>query len=305
MVARQLRWLLLGELLFYTLLGSWLVARCGWTPLQAAGLGSAGFLGVRLCLVLLSFGLMLRGSSPVPEALRIGPLQVLLMVLEEFAALVLLFSMVQPFEKFWLGPDRLGHCATRRTPLLLIHGYQCNRGFWFWLRPKLEAAGWTVATHSMEPVWTEIDNYADGIARRVDEVLAATGAPQLILIGHSMGGLACRAYLRRYGRDKVARLVTLGSVHHGTQLAKLGIGPNARQMRIGNPWLVALGKTDAVPLPPGSVSIYSCHDNYVFPQETGSWLEGATNIAIGGVSHVGMAVSPRLLGKLLEVLESA
>jgi hypothetical protein len=103
----------------------------------------------------------------------------------------------------------------------------------------------------------------------------------------------------------VARLVTLGSVHHGTQLAKLGIGPNARQMRIGNPWLVALGKTDAVPLPPGSVSIYSCHDNYVFPQETGSWLEGATNIAIGGVSHVGMAVSPRLLGKLLEVLESA
>ena len=305
MAARQLRWLLCGELLFYTLLGSWLTSRGGWTPLQAVGLGLAGFLGVRLFLVLLSFGLMLRGSSPVPEHLRIGALQAVLMVLEEYAALILLFSMVQPFEKFWLGPDRLGHCATRRTPLLLIHGYQCNRGFWFWLRPKLEAAGWTVATHSMEPTWSEIDNYADGIARRVDQVLAATGAPQLILIGHSMGGLACRAYLRRHGRAKVARMITLGSVHHGTQLATLGIGPNARQMRIGNPWLVALGKTDAVPLPPGSVSIYSCHDNYVFPQETGSRLEGAANIAIGGVSHIGMAVSPRLLGKLLEVLESA
>lgn len=304
MAARQLRWLLGGELLFYTLLGSWLVARVGWTPLQAAGLGIAGFLGARLSLVLLSFGLMLRGSSPVPENLRIGPLQTVLMVLEEYAALILLFSMVQPFEKFWLGPDRLGHCAARRTPLLLIHGYQCNRGFWFWLRPKLEAAGWTVATHSMEPTWSEIDNYAEGIARRVDEVLAATGAPQLILIGHSMGGLACRAYLRRHGRAKVARLITLGSVHHGTWLASLGIGPNARQMRIGNPWLVALGATDAVPLPPGSVSIYSCHDNYVFPQETGSRLEGAANIAIGGVSHIGMAVSPRLLGKLREVLES-
>ncbi len=304
MAARQLRWLLCGELLFYTLLGSWLVSRGGWTPLQAAGLGIAGFLGARLFLVLLSFGLMLRGSSPVPEHLRIGPLQTVLMMLEEFAALVLLFSVIQPFERFWLGPDRLGHCATRRTPLLLIHGYQCNRGFWFWLRPKLEAAGWTVATHSMEPTWSEIDNYAEGIARRVDEVLAATGAPQLILIGHSMGGLACRAYLRRHGKARVARMITLGSVHHGTQLARLGIGPNARQMRIGNPWLVALGATDAVPLPSGSVSIYSCHDNYVFPQETGSRLEGAANIAIGGVSHIGMAVSPRLLEKLLEVLES-
>ncbi|MCM2288015.1 MAG: alpha/beta fold hydrolase [Sulfuritalea sp.] len=304
MVARQLRWLLLGELLFYVLLGGWLVSRAGWTPLQAAGLGLAGFLGLRLFLVLLSFGLMLRGSSPVPEHLRIGPLRALRMVLEEYVALILLFSVIQPFEKFWLGPDRLGHCATRRTPLLLIHGYQCNRGFWFWLQPKLETAGWTVATHSMEPVWTEIDNYTEGIASRIDEVLAATGAPQLILIGHSMGGLACRAYLRRCGRDKVARMITLGSVHHGTQLARLGIGPNARQMQIGNPWLVALGATNAVPLPPGSVSIYSCHDNYVFPQETGSRLEGATNIAISGVSHIGMALSPILLASLREALEA-
>lgn len=305
MVARQLRWLLLGELLFYALLGSWLVSRGGWTPPQAAGLGLAGFLGVRLLLVLLSFGLMLAGSSPVPDRLRIGPPGALRMVLEEYAALILLFSMVQPFEKFWLGPDRLGHCAARRTPLLLIHGYQCNRGFWFWLRPKLEATGWTVATHSLEPTWTEIDNYADGIARRVDEVLAATGAPQLILVAHSMGGLACRAYLRRHGRNKVARLVTLGSPHRGTQLAKLGIGPNARQMRTGSDWLLALGAPGAVPLPPDSVSIYSCHDNYVYPQADSSRLEGANHIAIGGVSHVGMAVSPKVLVRLREVLEDA
>ncbi|MDO8340960.1 MAG: alpha/beta fold hydrolase, partial [Candidatus Woesebacteria bacterium] len=159
--------------------------------------------------------------------------------------------------------------------------------------------------HSMEPTWSEIDNYAEGIARRVDEVLAATGASQLILIGHSMGGLACRAYLRRHGKAKVACMITLGSLHHGTRLASLGIGPNARQMRIGNPWLVALGAPGAVPLPQGSVSIYSHHDNYVFPQETSSRLEGATNIGISGVSHIGMAFSPYVLGKLLEVLENS
>ena len=297
-----MRWLLFSELLIYSLFGGWLVAR-GWTPLEAAGFGLAGFLAVRLCLVLASFGFMLKESAVVPEKLRIGPLQALRMVLEEYAALIVLFTVIQPFEKFWLGSDRLGHCATRPLPLLLIHGYQCNRGFWIWMRPRLEAAGWTVATISMEPVWTEIDNYADDIERRIDEVLAATGAPQVILICHSMGGLAARAYLRRHGKAKVARMITLGSLHHGTELARLGVGPNARQMCIGNPWLIALGAPGAVPLPQGSVSIFSYHDNYVFPPETSSRLEGATNIAISGVSHLGMAFSTRVLGSLREALE--
>lgn len=304
MAARQLRWLLFGELLIYAVLGGWLVSRAGWTPWQAAGLALASLLGARLFFVVLTFGIMLTDRSVVPPELRIGPFGALQMVLEEYAAFILLFTVIQPFEGFWLRPDRLARPAAGRPPLLLIHGYQCNRGFWFWLRRKLEAVGWTVATHSMEPVWTEIDHYGEGIERRIDEVLAATGASQVILVGHSMGGLACRAYLRRHGRRKVARMITLGSVHHGTRLARLGIGANARQMQIGNPWLKALAAGDAVPLPPGSVSIYSCHDNFVFPQETGSTLEGAANIAIGGVGHIWMGLSPVVLAKLLEVLES-
>jgi triacylglycerol lipase len=303
MAARQLRWILFGESLGYLFWGYWLTAHAGWSFAEVAWFVAGFFFGGRLLFVLATFSFMLKWSVAVPEKFRIGPLQALRMVIEEYAALVVLFTVIQPFEKFWLGPDRLGHCATRPRPLLLIHGYQCNRGFWIWMRSRLEAAGWTVGTHSMEPVWTEIDNYADGIERRIDEVLAVTGAPQVILICHSMGGLAARTYLRRHGKGKVARLITLGSVHHGTELARLGVGPNARQMRIGNPWLIALGARDAVPLPQGSVSIFSYHDNYVFPPETSSRLEGATNVAIGGVSHLGMAFSQQVLGSLMKALE--
>lgn len=303
MAARQMRRLLAGELLFYVILGSWLNARSGWTPLQASALALAYFLGLRLCIVGLTFGLMLKASDVVPAELRIGPARAVLMVLEEYVALTLLFSVIQPFEAFWLGPDRLSKPPGERLPLLLIHGYQCNRGFWFWLRPRLEAAGWTVATHSLEPVWGDIDSYAEGIERRIVEVLSVTGAPQVILVGHSMGGLACRAYLRRYGNAKVARLITLGSPHHGSHLAPFGLGRNAQQMRLGSPWLAALAASGAVSLPPESVSIYSCHDNYVAPQQACSTLAGARTIAISGVSHLGMAFSPLLLDKLREALE--
>lgn len=252
--------------------------------------------------VLATFALSRPASDVAPPAMRMGPLGVLRMVAGEYLAFFLLFTVVQPFERLWLGPDRLTKFTGARLPLLLIHGYQCNRGFWFWLRPRLEAAGWTVATHNLEPVWTDIDDYAQGIEQRIDEVLAATGAPQVILIGHSMGGLVLRAYLRRHGRDKVAGIVTLGSPHQGTRLAQLGIGRNARQMRVGSSWLAALARPDAVPLPRAAVSIFSCHDNYVFPQRACSTLEGAANIAIGGVSHLGMAVSPLVQEKLLAAL---
>lgn len=304
MVARQMRWLLSGELLLYGVLSAWLVAQRGWTAPEAASLALASFLGLRLFVVAVTFGFMLTDSDGVSPEFRIGPARAVRMVLEEYLGLILLFTAIQPFEAFWLGPDRLAQSSVRRLPLLLIHGYQCNRGFWFWLRPRLEAAGWTVATVSLEPAWADIDSYAKAIDRRIDEVLAATGAPQVILVCHSMGGPVSRAYLRRHGSAKVARIVTLGSPHQGTDLAVLGPGRNARQLRIGNPWLVALAAPGAVPLPPASVSIFSYHDNYVFPQQACSTLAGARHVAIGGVSHLGMAFSPLVLGKLLEVLEA-
>lgn len=298
MAARQFRLVLLLELLIYGGLGGLLCEFAGWRPGAAVALVLAMFFGLRLAVVLLTFALARSGGNPPP----LGPARFLRMVAAEYLAFIILFVIVIPFERFWLGPDRLGHCAARRTPLLLIHGYQCNRGFWFWLRRKLEAAGWTVATHSLEPIYADIDSYADGITRRIDEVLAATGARQVIMVAHSMGGLASRAYLRRHGGNKVARLVTLGTPHRGTLIARLGLGRNARQMCIGGSWLTGLAAGEV--LPPGSVSILSPHDNYVFPQPVASMLAGAETIALPGIGHVGMALSPRLLRSLLEVLEA-
>ena len=55
--------------------------------------------------------------------------------------------------------------------------------------------------------------------------------------------------------------------------------------------------------PSGSAAIFSCHDNYVFPQLASSTLQGAANVIVGGISHLGMAFSSLVLDKLLEALE--
>ena len=60
-------------------------------------------------------------------------------------------------------------------------------------------------------------SYTDRLSTVVDNVLRATGASKVILIGHSMGGLVARAYTRWIpgGSDKVYKILTIGTPNSG------------------------------------------------------------------------------------------
>ena len=116
-----------------------------------------------------------------------------------------------------------------------------------------------------------------------------------------MGGLAARAWMRRYGSARVARVITLGTPHHGTALARFGPGANAVQMRREGPWLRDLAASEGPDVRARIVSIYTHHDNIVAPQDS-SVLPGARNIAFGGVGHVALGSNPRVLAEVLQLL---
>ncbi len=60
---------------------------------------------------------------------------------------------------------------------------------------------------------------------QVDQVLAATGLPQVHIIAHSMGGLDARYMISSLGySDRVASLTTISTPHQGTPLADLARG---------------------------------------------------------------------------------
>lgn len=175
--------------------------------------------------------------------------------------------------------------APAPAPVLLLHGVLCNAGAMYGLSRDLRARCiGPVYSISYGPPLASIEGFADQVAAKIDAIIGATGAPRVAIVGHSMGGLVARAYLRRYGAQKIASVMTLGAPHHGSVHAWAFPGICLGQLRPGNAWLVELNRTEGLPLPVRFVSLWSWHDSMVAPQ-TSSRLEGAENIELTGIGH--------------------
>ncbi|MFE6460768.1 esterase/lipase family protein [Streptomyces cinereoruber] len=121
--------------------------------------------------------------------------------------------------------------AAHPRPVVLVHGTFGNSvDNWLGLAPYLVNRGYCVFSldygqlpgvpffHGLGPV----EASAGQLATYVDRVLAATGAPEVDLVGHSQGGMMPRWYLKFLGgADKVNALVGIAPNSHGTTLLGL------------------------------------------------------------------------------------
>lgn len=259
--------------------------------LLAALLAVSAVFGVRLLVVFNNFMMAWRHRSPLPEQCRLDWPQRLALFFGEAKASLLASSWSMAFRRFHKCPAN----PRRGPPVLLIHGYGCNSGYWRAMSKALRAAGITHHAIDMEPVFGSIDDYPPRIAAAIEELCRDTGCERIVLVAHSMGGLAARAYLRDFGVHRIAKVVTLGTPHHGTVLAQFGLGTNSREMhwrinaeaRPGSEWLCRLVQREDPALYRLFVSVYSHHDNIVAPQDS-SVLPGADNIALHGIGHVAL-----------------
>jgi triacylglycerol lipase len=206
------------------------------------------------------------------------------------------FAWWQPFR--WNAiPDDLRDAHGHRG-VVLIHGFVCNRGMWTpWLR-LLRDRGVPFAAVNLEPMFGSIDGYAATIEDAVRRVEQATGQPPL-LVCHSMGGVAARAWLRDAGAvERVHRVVTIGSPHGGTWFGHFSHAVNGRQMRLDGAWLRELGEA----MRPDAATRFTCWysncDNMVFPVTTAT-LAGADNRLVEGPAHVELAYHPRVMSESL------
>lgn len=295
--------ILLRLLLLIQAMGALAIAGAAWSwlkvgsPLVALALGLGAAVLVRLLIFSNNFILSTRSASVTPPAFRLGALAWLRMFGEEFAASMLQTSWFVPRA----APRQVIYPDSRHPPVLLLHGYGCNSGYWDQLAPLLDAARISYATLDLEPITGDIDDYVPLVERAADRLLAASGAATLAIVAHSMGGLVARAWLRKHGSQRVTRVITLGTPHNGTALASFGVGRNAAQMRREGAWLRELAAGEDAATRALVTSIYTHHDNIIAPQ-TSSLLEGARNVEMGGVGHVALGRNRRVLARVMDEL---
>ncbi len=199
------------------------------------------------------------------------------------------FCWRQPFLANFPEPP-LGRDPTRPA-VLLVHGYGCNRAVWLPLIRSGRLDGFHVATVDLAADLRAIEAQVPLLAAAAGRLRAASGARRLVLVAHSMGGLAARALLQTAGGMEVDQLITLGTPHAGTWFARFGPGRAARQMRLRNPWLAALERATDAGQRGRCTCIASADDNLILPRAS-AHLAGARNLTVRGIGHLELTVSP-------------
>ncbi|MGX9888272.1 esterase/lipase family protein [Streptomyces sp. NPDC002276] len=182
--------------------------------------------------------------------------------------------------------------AASHDPIVFVHGLSGSASGWDDWVADFEADGYSSSElFAWSYDWTQSNvTTASQLATEVKSVLAQTGASKVDIVGHSMGTLSARYFLKNLsGTSYVDHFVSVAGVNHGTTIASLcgWLYTSCKEMQTGSSFLTALNSGDETP---GSVSYaayWSDCDEAINP-DTSAELSGATNVDVGCISHTDM-----------------
>jgi len=171
-----------------------------------------------------------------------------------------------------------------RPPVVLVHGYLGHPAMWRPLMRQLYLEGWgevhTVRYAStrrrMPEIIEAIEAVAAPVARRHGKVQ---------VVGHSLGAVATRAWLKTAGGDRhVQRFVSVGGPHAGTAMFRLA-PPNLWEiLDPDGPWVSRLSEG---PEPVDTWVVRARYDHQVLPPVRAS-LRGIHETVLQGYGHNGL-----------------
>ncbi len=239
--------------------------------------------------------------------------------------------------------------AAHPQPVVLLIGTGANMMLnWHYFGPKLKQQGYCLFSLNYGATGRgplkalgDIPTSAREVAAFVDRVLAATGARQVDLVGHSQGGgVLPRWYLRFDGgtdpadpaRNKVAKLIGIAPSNHGSDLDGLGPaldaigvfdattliqgGPAMKEQLRGS-WVNTTVDAGGDTQPGVDYTVISTRADYVVTPYTTQALTAGPGATVRNevlqdvcpsvlplvVTHVGMAFSPSVLGLVEDALD--
>jgi hypothetical protein len=233
----------------------------------------------------------------------------------------------------------LSACATGPAggafpPIVFVHGNGDTAALWLTTLWRFESNGWPRkhlhAVHlpyplardndeRVQPGRTSTTEYRDFLAAQVDQVLAATGARQVVLFANSRGGNAVRSYGMLGGAAKVSHAILGGTPNHGVRFEPAnGLGS---EFNGAGTFLQSLNNQGApgVEVTPGPQWLTIRSDrNDKFAQPEGTWigapgkptgvsfegpeLRGARNVVVPGIDHRETSFGPEAFAAAFEFI---
>jgi pimeloyl-ACP methyl ester carboxylesterase len=228
--------------------------------------------------------------------------------------------------------------AANYPPILFVHGNGDSAALWSTTLWRFESNGWPknrLYTIDLpypqardddtkeQPGRSSTTEQREQLGAEIDRVLAATGAPQLVLFGNSRGGLTIRNVIAHGGAaGKVSHAILAGTPNHGVWVSPSfrpgnefnGAGPflkglNTLKGADGQPLPEGADPATGVEVTPGPKWLTLRSDNNdKFAQADGTWLgnkdirtqvsadgpalKGAENIVLPGRDHRETAYHP-------------
>jgi len=191
-----------------------------------------------------------------------------------------------------------------RCPVLLVHGYAASESVWTPLRRALAEGGFGhIVSLTYNSFATDPEAVSAELAHQALRALAASGAPRVHLVGHSLGGLIVRCALEGSAAlsSRAGCAVTIASPHCGAHLARIAPGRCARIMQQGPR---SLRPAVNAPRPIRWLAYYSDGDRVVPPASArlDDPRYGAANLLIPGCGHLTICRDVRLIRSLLREL---
>jgi triacylglycerol esterase/lipase EstA (alpha/beta hydrolase family) len=212
--------------------------------------------------------------------------------------------------------------AQKQEAVLLLHGFFQTRNVWEVMEDRLRYDGYGVFSFDLGGLFSRFNTerpepLAERIAAKIERICARTGLESFHVIGHSKGGLIAREYVQHHAGDRRVRsLVTLGTPHHGTPTAALGVWLMGAGVLSRSPYDLLpnsgfLQKLRQAPFPSAIplTSIYSRSD-VVVPWWSSVLISGPEeahlrNAPVDGVGHTALTYDPGVYRLVRQSLEAA